>query len=250
MNCPNCNELVPDNNYKCPHCGTVIQPGVEPENFRQPARKSVSSASKAIFLVFIVAVAVIIYIGVQRNKNKTAPDTKDTASVTETENSATTSDSSVSDNSGTGSSTGPSTASPGEPPVSSGDSSYYEESGDEEVAKVINESNPGEKVDINNFVKKGKISIFDFYSEYCPPCRQIGPMLHTLDSQRDDIVVMKIDINRPGVTGIDWGSPVIRQYGINSIPHFIIFEANGGKLVGGAAYQKVIQLLQDAEITE
>jgi hypothetical protein len=33
----------------------------------------------------------------------------------------------------------------------------------------------------------------------------------------------RIDINRPGFVGIDWGSPLARQYSLQSIPHLVIY---------------------------
>ena len=49
----------------------------------------------------------------------------------------------------------------------------------------------------------GKTTIFDFYSEFCGPCRKISPRLKRLDELNDDIVVVKIDINRKNVQGIE-----------------------------------------------
>ena len=40
-------------------------------------------------------------------------------------------------------------------------------------------------------------------------------------------MVVKVDINRPDVRGIDWGSPVAKQYGMQSIPHFKVFGPDG-----------------------
>ena len=104
----------------------------------------------------------------------------------------------------------------------------------------------GSQVDIQKYVKKGKITIFDFYSEYCPPCRRISPLLDKLAKKRDDITVVKVNINRPGVRGIDWSSPVARQYGLRSIPHFKIFSKDGKlKMEGRSAYEYVLQMLKD-----
>ena len=79
----------------------------------------------------------------------------------------------------------------------------------------------------------GKTTIFDFTSEYCPPCRAIAPRLHKLHEERADIVVVEVDINRPGVQGIDWESPVVAQYGLHSIPAFRIYGPNGQLLAEG-----------------
>ena len=88
------------------------------------------------------------------------------------------------------------------------------------------------------------MTIFDFYSDYCGPCRVISPKLEKLDEKRNDIVVVKIDINREGIRGIDWRSPVVAQYRIRSIPYFIIYNEMGRRThEGRAASQKVYGLL-------
>jgi thiol-disulfide isomerase/thioredoxin len=85
----------------------------------------------------------------------------------------------------------------------------------------------GQEVNIRDYLVPGKTVVFDFTSEFCPPCRAIAPHLHKLHAERDDVVVVEVDINRPGVQGIDWGSPVATQYGLNSIPHFKVFSPDG-----------------------
>jgi thiol-disulfide isomerase/thioredoxin len=99
----------------------------------------------------------------------------------------------------------------------------------------------GEEIDVTDYLDKGKITIFDFYSEYCPPCKRIAPYLLKLHQERDDITVVKVDINRPGVRGIDWRSPVAQQYHLQSIPHFQIYDAQGRLLAEG---QQAMGLLQ------
>lgn len=88
----------------------------------------------------------------------------------------------------------------------------------------------GEEVDITKHTAKDRVTIFDFYSEYCPPCRRISPLLDKLNQTWDGVQVVKVDINRPDVKGIDWRSPVARQYKLQSIPHFKIYSKEG-KLV-------------------
>jgi thiol-disulfide isomerase/thioredoxin len=104
----------------------------------------------------------------------------------------------------------------------------------------------GEKVDILEHLVDGKTVIFDFTSRFCPPCEAIAPYLHKLHANRDDIVVVEVDINREGVRGIDWQSPVAQQYGMNSIPHFKVYGPDG-KLVaeGTEARALVIGWIQE-----
>ncbi|MDB6169414.1 MAG: hypothetical protein JWM88_2278 [Verrucomicrobia bacterium] len=103
----------------------------------------------------------------------------------------------------------------------------------------------GQQVDIKNYVVPGKTTIFDFTSEFCPPCRAIAPHLHKLHADRADIVVVEVDVNRPDHQGIDWQSPVAKQYGLQSIPHFKVFDPDGKlKAEGDAAYSLVTGMFQ------
>lgn len=122
-------------------------------------------------------------------------------------------------------------------------------SGAESSGDTANADNPGAPTDVRDHILRGKTNIVDFYSDYCPPCRRISPMLKKLDRKRDDIVVIKLDLNRPGVRGIDWNSPLARQYNIRSIPHFMIFNQNGELThQGGSAMEQVGRLLQSEGI--
>ncbi len=85
----------------------------------------------------------------------------------------------------------------------------------------------GAEVNLTDYVVPGKTTIFDFTSKYCPPCEAISPRLDQLHSKREDIVVVKIDINRANVKRIDWQSPVAKQYQIRSIPQFKIYGPDG-----------------------
>lgn len=85
----------------------------------------------------------------------------------------------------------------------------------------------GAEVKLADHLVAGKTVIFDFYSDYCPPCVAIAPELEKLHAKRADVVVVKVDINRPGIKGIDWKSPVAQQYNLRSIPHFKVYGPDG-----------------------
>ena len=87
----------------------------------------------------------------------------------------------------------------------------------------------GEQVNLADYLVPGKTTVFDFTSKFCPPCRGYDQPLIQLHQQRSDLVVVKVDINRAGVKGIDWESPVSQQYGLANmgIPHFKIYGPDG-----------------------
>lgn len=98
----------------------------------------------------------------------------------------------------------------------------------------------GEKVALADYLVPGKITIFDFTSNYCPPCRMIAPHLDKLHETRDDIAVVAVDINRPETKGIDWKSPVARQYDLHSIPHFKVYGADGKMMAEGDEARSIV----------
>jgi thiol-disulfide isomerase/thioredoxin len=100
----------------------------------------------------------------------------------------------------------------------------------------------GQKVALSDFVVKGRITIFDFTSEYCPPCRAYDDPLYLLHRSRSDLAVVKVDINRPEIHRIDWQSPVVEQYGLRSLPYFKIYGPEGEFLMEGP---KARQLVDD-----
>ena len=85
----------------------------------------------------------------------------------------------------------------------------------------------GEVINLEDYLVPGKTTIFDFYSDYCPPCRALKPRLEKLHARRDDIALVVVDINRPGMGRIDWKSPVALHYHLHSIPHLAVFGPDG-----------------------
>lgn len=112
-----------------------------------------------------------------------------------------------------------------------------------ETIKVIGH---GERVTLEEHLTPGKTVIVDFFSEFCPPCMAIAPHLERLVQARSDLVLVKVDINRPGHQGIDWESPVARQFDLQSIPHFRIYDGEG-KLTaeGDQARAIIVRWLQE-----
>lgn len=109
----------------------------------------------------------------------------------------------------------------------------------------------GEEVELADFAVVGEVTVFDFMSDYCPPCKQIAPWMDRLHNEREGVSVVKVDINRPGVRGIDWKSPVAAQFGLSSIPHFKVLDAEG-KLVaeGDRAWQMLVVWLGELPVVE
>ena len=107
----------------------------------------------------------------------------------------------------------------------------------------------GEEIDVDALAVEGKFTVIDFFSEYCPPCVALSPKLEELVEKRDDVVVVKVDINRPDQQGIDWQSPVARQYGLDSIPRLRVYGIDGKmESEGDEAMETVMGWMTEAGI--
>jgi thiol-disulfide isomerase/thioredoxin len=115
--------------------------------------------------------------------------------------------------------------------------------------EAVNHASPGQKVDLKSVLTPGRTNIVDFFSKYCPPCMRISPKLEELGKTRNDLRIVKLDINRPDIKGIDWGSPLAQQYGLQSIPHFKIFDPKGNLLKeGDPAFDQVLTWLKEKNL--
>ena len=87
----------------------------------------------------------------------------------------------------------------------------------------------GREVDIEGHLVPGKYVLFDFYADWCGPCRALEPQIRELAGRYgDQLAVRKIDI-------INWDSPVSRQYRMSSIPYMILYGPDGARITAGDA---------------
>ena len=58
--------------------------------------------------------------------------------------------------------------------------------------------------------------LVDFYADWCPPCRQMEPILKEFASENPKVKVVQVNVDEnPELAG---------QYNINSIPTFLVFQ--------------------------
>ncbi len=97
------------------------------------------------------------------------------------------------------------------------------------AAQDIQTISHGARVDITGSLAPGKLTVVDFYADWCGPCRSIAPKLDRLATANpDDLAIRKVDI-------INWDSAVAAQYRLQSIPHLKLFDRDGRLLAEGNA---------------
>ena len=81
--------------------------------------------------------------------------------------------------------------------------------------------------------ERGKITIVDFYADWCGPCRHIGPILEKIAEGNSNIVLQKVNIDKH--------RDLAKEYNVTSIPHIFIYDKWGGQVADilGADEQRV-----------
>ena len=99
----------------------------------------------------------------------------------------------------------------------------------------------GEPVDLAAHSVEGKYTIYDFYADWCPPCRVLSAELHELAAEHENVAIRKIDI-------IDWTSEVVAQHGLMELPHLVLYGPDGTELASGNDVFPLIAEIFDAHL--
>ena len=80
-------------------------------------------------------------------------------------------------------------------------------------------------------LKSDKPVLVDFWAEWCGPCRMVAPVLDEIAEQKADVTIAKLNV--------DDHQELAMEYGVQSIPTFILFK-------GGEAADRILGALPKA----
>ncbi|MBQ2809814.1 MAG: thioredoxin [Clostridia bacterium] len=93
-------------------------------------------------------------------------------------------------------------------------------------------------VDKNEFEKikgEGKVVLLDFYADWCGPCKMIAPIIEEIASERNDIIVAKVNV--------DTATNLAIEFGISVIPTLVVIK-NGEIVSKTTGYRTKAQILE------
>ena len=93
--------------------------------------------------------------------------------------------------------------------------------------QVANATSPGETLDLPKLAVAGKTTLVEFTSERCPACAEMAPAMDFLSRHKEGLAIRQVVIDRPGSSGIDFDSPLARQWQVDSVPSFVILDETG-----------------------
>jgi len=100
-----------------------------------------------------------------------------------------------------------------------------------EGADVARISERGEDVpSLEAHVVRGKVTVFDFYADWCAPCRKIDAHVFALLGKRDDLALRKLNV-------VSWEAPIAARHlkNVEELPYLIVYGKDGalvGRIVG------------------
>jgi len=95
----------------------------------------------------------------------------------------------------------------------------------------------GEVVDLTEHLSEKGLTVFDFYADWCPPCKKLDASLVDLKKVYGDrMTVRKMDI-------VDWKSEMAAHFQIKDLPYLMIYDSGKNLIASGPSKDVLPKLI-------
>lgn len=79
--------------------------------------------------------------------------------------------------------------------------------------------------DVDALAVKDKVTVVDFYGEWCKPCRQVDEHMRTVLASQTDVAYRKLNV-------VDWDSPLAKHYmaKVPELPYVLVYGKSGARV--------------------
>ena len=90
--------------------------------------------------------------------------------------------------------------------------------------RVLNASTPGQRFELEDYLPRGKQNLVVFISSNSPVCERFLEKVRIVAQRNPELQVALLSIDRPEREGIDWRSPLSRQFRLQALPHVMLYD--------------------------
>jgi copper chaperone CopZ len=109
----------------------------------------------------------------------------------------------------------------------------------------IQSASEGAKIDLQTVLAAGKITVLDYWAEWCSPCHLLDARLQHLVKASPDVAVRRVNV---GKWDNDAARQATREFRLEALPYVRVYDAKGkfaGAVTGGS-WDQILKTIEKA----
>lgn len=107
-------------------------------------------------------------------------------------------------------------------------------------ARTLNSTSPGERFEVESYLKKGQLNIIFLSSPLSQPAQELEAALVKLTEKNKGIALGKLLVDRTSSEKVDWTSPLARQFNLRWLPLVFVYDGEKKLIAQGYDARKLV----------